>query len=173
LELNLSHIKSLPFDFGGAVDAHIKALKAHQSTIGEAAPTPPHPLVERVIRRVQYPIDAKKPDDFVADFKVVDDTPSLDQRKMELAQKIGLGAQTLINSIIPPLKVRLWNLQANEAKGIPPAKRSTQQKTAIANQDARNAKVNAIMAHLAQMESDIDDLTEQTIDGWQPAPFPK
>jgi hypothetical protein len=175
MELNLSYIKALPFDFGNAIEAHIKALKAHQTTVGEPAPIA-HALVERAVRRVQYPIDAKKPDDFVADYTVVDDTPpppTLDQRKTALAVNAQALCQEAMDAASPPLKRRLADMEAGRAMMVDPAKRTPAQLAAIAAQQARGVKSEAILFHLATLESQIHDLTEQTIDGWKPAPFPK
>lgn len=170
-QINLSAVKMMPFDFEKAIADHIKALKAHQLTIHEPVPTS-HPMVEHAIRRVQYPIDDKKPDDFVADFQVIDDSPSLDERKAALGQSIRQEANGLIQAIMPPLKQRLWEMQYQDAIAIDVKKRSSAQKTEIAKYEAKVSKVQAIMRHLAQQESDIHDLTDATIDGWRAAPFP-
>lgn len=171
MEINLSHLKALPFDFGGAVDAHIKALQAHRTTEHAAAPTA-HPLVERAISRVQYPVTDGKPDDFVPNYKVVDDSPSLDDRKMALVQSLTDEATRLMAGIMPPLKQDLWNLQYADAVAVEDKKRTSAQNAAIKLHEDRIAKVRAIHMHLAQMKSDIHDLTESTIEKWKAAPFP-
>lgn len=171
LKINLSDVKALSFSFDGAVDAHINAMKAHQTTIGEAAPAA-HPLVEQAIRRVQYPIEARKPDDFVKDFQVIDDSPSLEERKTALAQAVHMRATTAIQTIMPPLKQRLREMQYHDALAVKIEDRSSAQKATIAEHQSRTSKISAVMRHLAQQESDIHDLTEDTIDDWKPAPFP-
>ncbi len=83
-KIPLSQIKAMP-DFEARVAAFIQAKKDHLITIGEPSPTEDR-LVESAVRRV--PGDGHvTPDDFVADYTVVDDTPpadpapTLDQRK--------------------------------------------------------------------------------------------
>lgn len=172
----LSHIKALPFDFESAVSAHIKALEAHRFTENEPAPAAPHPLVELAVARVQYPIEAGIPDTFVPAYRIVDDTPpppTLEERKEAMAAQLAAQAKSVIDGIVPPLKRRLWDFQYSEAATTTAALRTPDQKAFIVNHDARNERVYAVNRHLAQLHSDVHDLTETTIDRWTPAPFPK
>lgn len=70
----------VPDDFADRVEAFRQALLRHRTTRGVAVPTAHH-LIEQCVRRVQYPIKDKKPDDFVADFEIVDDTPKTEEPK--------------------------------------------------------------------------------------------
>jgi hypothetical protein len=72
LKLKKSQVDALPFDFEQAVRDFIAAKEAHRFT-GDAAPSA-DALVEAAVRRVQYPIEDEKPDDFVADYEIEDDT---------------------------------------------------------------------------------------------------
>lgn len=82
-KIPLSQIKAMP-DFEARVHAFVQAKKDHLITEGVGAPTEHH-VVESAVRRI--PGDGKTPDDFVADYTIVDDTmpaapaPTLDQRK--------------------------------------------------------------------------------------------
>lgn len=71
MKVHTSQIKGI--DLPSAVQAHIDALYKHRLTIGEPAPVPEHAIVEHCIKRVQYPINFEKPDDFVVDYEIVDD----------------------------------------------------------------------------------------------------
>lgn len=172
VEIPLSHVKAVGFEFGGAVDAYIKELQAHRFTTGEAAPSPPHGLVELVVARVQTP---GKPDDFVANYRIVDDTPpppSLADRKAALAVSAQQQADAALAKVSPPLKRRLAMLRVHEAANVPKDKMTAAHVATLKAATDRSAKEAAIMLNLAQMESDIDDLTSATIDAWKPTPFP-
>lgn len=71
MKVYTSQLKGI--DLPSAVQRQIEALCGHRSTVGVAAPVPEHAIVEQCIRRVQYPIEAGKPDEFVADYEIVDD----------------------------------------------------------------------------------------------------
>jgi hypothetical protein len=199
LQIALSHVKALPFDFEEAVAAFIKAKQDHRTKTGEAAPSPPHALVEAAVKRVPGSIDPPRPDDFVADYEIVDDTPpppvppTLDERKKALAFKVGQATAAAAAQVMPPLKRRLWDYEharierdiyavqrkENEpnadwkARGLSAVQKASPADHAayLAHED-RKAKVVAIVHHLAVCESAIHDLTEATIDAWAPAPFP-
>ena len=175
LKINLSAMKALPYDFEKEVASLIQAKKDHQKTEGIPAPYGPA-LVESAVRRVPGSIDPPKADDFVADYEVVDDTPpppTLDERKGALAMTSQAVAQSIIDKIDPPLKRRLTQMDYANAMAVPEAKRTSPQIAAIAARETRKARVDATMYHLATLESQIHDLTDKTIDGWTPAPFPK
>ncbi len=77
--------------FADQVEQYRQAMLAHRFTVDVPAPAAPSLLVESCIRRVQYPISAEKPDDFVADYEIVDDLPSLDDRKVNLFVQVNLA----------------------------------------------------------------------------------
>jgi hypothetical protein len=168
----LSWIKALPFDFEPAVQEFIDAKKHHLTTEGVPAPTA-HPTVEAAVRRIPGTVDV--PDDFVPDYQIVDDTPdppSLDERKMLLASKLDSQATSLMHAIVPPLKSHLMNIQVGDAQIVPESQRTDEQKATIADHEARSQKTHAIFRHLAVLKDQIHDLTDATIDTWEPAPFP-
>jgi hypothetical protein len=173
LQIALSHVKALPFDFEKEVAAFIKAKKDHQKTKGEAAPSPPHALVEAAVRRVPGSIEPPVADDFVADYAIIDDTPTLDQRKAAKAAEMAALAQAAIARFSPPLKRRLMDMDYRRALAVEEDKRSNSDKATIAAALDRGARTEAISYHLATLEAQIHDLTDVTIDDWSPAAFPK
>jgi hypothetical protein len=178
MKINLSQVKGSGFadasSFVAAVDGHITALRRHQTTVGEASPSA-HALIERSVRRVQFPIKDGKPDDFVPDYEIIDDTPpppSLDERKIAIAIEVQQEAQRQIDVINPPLKRRLANIEFTRAMAIEEAKRSPAQVAAIAAGKTRDSRIDAIHYHMAKLEAEIHDLTEETIGQWKPVSFP-
>lgn len=169
--IKLSRLGCAASDFDAAVTAYIKAKKDHQNTIGEPAPTAP-PMVEAAVRVVPGSIEEERADDYVADYSVEDDSPSLDERKIALANDVTAQANKAIDAVSPPLKRRLWDYQHAEAAKPDPLLRSAEQKAVVEAHEARSDKVQEIYRHLAQMHSDIHDLTDATFDAWKPAPFP-
>jgi hypothetical protein len=178
MDINLSTIKALPFDFETEVKNFIQAKKDHQNTKDVMAPAH-HPLVEMAVRRVSNGVNER--DDFVADYTIVDDTPpppTLDEKKAMLADEVMRNANVLASQIIPPLKRKLFDFQISDAyAAISRAKASGQEpsdadKATIAEHETRTAKIDAVYRHVAALESQIHDLTEDQIDVWQGAPFP-
>ena len=148
-------------DYPAAVEAYRQALLVHRFT-GEAAPTA-LPIVEQAVRRIQYPISDGKPDDFVADYEIVDDTPpppSDAERKAALVSKIMEAQHLAVDAVMPAGKLRLLTLQANEAKIL------------ISQFEVVQQKLAAIEYHGATLEAAVDDLTPDQYDTWQMKPFP-
>lgn len=176
LKIFLSQTKALPFDFEKAVAAYVQELQDHRFTEDAAAPSVPHPLVAAAVSRKQHPIEDEKPDDFVADYEIVDDTPpkpSLDERKVAMANEVTRRANELLTAITPPLKAGLWNFQVSDAMITEESARTDTQKAVLDAHEIRRKQGNAIHRHLAQLHSDIHDLpTEEALDAWQPTPFP-
>jgi hypothetical protein len=169
-QFSLSYLKSLPFDFDKAVADFVQAKKDHLMTEGMPAPTA-HPTVEAAVRRIPGTVD--QPDDFVADYQVVDDTPPPAERKAAVATALRAEAQSRLDVVTPPLKTRLWNLQYSEAMMARSKESATAaQEIMIAEHEARAAKSQAILRHLAEMESQLHDLPDDMADIWKPAPFP-
>jgi hypothetical protein len=193
----VSHLKTLPFDFESEVTEFIKARMSHRFTLGEPAPLAPHWWVESAIKRV--PGAEGQPDDFVPDYEIEDDTPpppTLDQRKHLLAAQLHASAMEAQAAILPPLKARIWNIEyarISAAVAAVPGKPGTVDTPAetsealrkralktLKKEDAefllahegRLKKLDAIHYQMAKLESEIHDLTEETIDAWKPAPFP-
>lgn len=203
IEIPLSQLGEHREAFEKDVSDFIEALKAHAHTEGAPAPTA-QALVEASVLRVRHPteglhqpmrtrvtdegetitephgdpipfVSSEQPDDFLPNYKIVDDTPpppTLDERKLKLAGALENEAHKITADLSPPLKRRFWELQYGEAVAVDVAQRSADQKATVAKYEARTVKVNAVYRHLAQMHSAIHDLTEETFDGWSPSPWP-
>ena len=113
IKLALSQVRALPFDFEAAVASHIKAKMEHRfAAIGESAPAAPHAWVGHAVKRVIVGED--KPDDFVPDFEIIDDTPpplTLDQKKQILSHQVMTARAEAAHKIVPLLKSRIWNIE--------------------------------------------------------------
>jgi hypothetical protein len=169
LKLTKSQVDSLPFDFEQAVRDFIAAKEAHRFT-GDTAPTA-DPLVEAAVARIQYPIDAGKPDDFVADYEIEVDTPppepepepaplTLEQRKQTLVAESRQAEQAAIAALMPEGKRRLLGMDYQMAMAVPEADRSPDQLSAIARYEALAAQDRDIRYAAARREAEIDDIAE-------------
>jgi len=168
LQIPLSQIGD-PKDFMARVAAFQNAKIAHQGTVGEAAPRE-HDLVEQCVRRVAR---EDGPDYFeVLPFDIVDDRPSLRSRKDALIHQVSAQEAALMEASLPPGKRRFDGLKAGDLLRKPQAERSDAEQKFLADRDARLAREDAIQRHAAQLMSDIEDLTEATIETWQLPPFP-
>lgn len=111
-------------------------------------------------------------DDYAIDYQIVDDRPSLRTRKDALIHDVSAHEHALLVASMPPGKRRLDALTAGDLLRKPAAERSEAEKKFLADRDARLAREDAIQRHAAQLMSDIEDLTEDTIGAWRPVPFP-
>lgn len=169
LVIKLSQIKSAA-DFEAQVAAYIKARKDHQKTEGEPAPTAP-PIVEAAVMLVPGSIEDERADDYVADYQVVDDSPTLDARKAAVHALAVHAVNAAIDAISPPLLRRLASLTANAAAAVAEGSRTQAQEAAIAKAVDTHARVEAIYLQLAYAEAAIHGLTAETIDAWKVPPF--
>jgi hypothetical protein len=161
LKLRKSEIENLPFNFEQEVRDFIAAKEAHCFT-GNAAPTT-YPLVEQAVRRVQYPIDAKKPDDFIADYEIEDDTPpplTLAERKQTMLAESRQQEQTEIAALAPSGKLRLLQMDAQRAMQVPEKDRSQEQSSFIEQWIDINKRFADIQYVAAQREAAIEDISE-------------
>jgi len=177
----------IPLSQVGDADAFKKRVEAfrqakidHQKTVDVPAPQEHH-LVEAVVRRVPHPSPqpgegrepASVPDDYVIeDYEIVDDRPSLRARKDALIHQVAEAERELMIAAMAPGKRRLAGLRAQEIYQRPEAERSNADKQFLAQMQARLAREAAIGRHAAELQAAIEDLTEDTIGAWQPAPFP-
>lgn len=195
-EILLSQAKAIAPDFGAAVANYIAALEAHRNTVGEPAPSAGHPFIEAAVLRVQHPtegvhqpldeagepvgepvkfVSSEQPDDFVPNYVIIDDTPpapTLDERKAKLAHAAGVTAQARVDAMDPPLKRKLVGMTLARIAQVDEDKRTDADKAALAHSADVQVRTEAIYFHLAEMEAEIHDLTEATIEGWEPTSFP-
>ena len=161
LKLKKSQVDALPFDFEKAVRDFIAAKEAHRFT-GGAAPTADAP-VEAAVRRVQYPIEAEKPDDFVADYQIEDDTPpppTLEQRKQAMIAESRQAEQAAIEALMPAGKWRLLDMEFQRAMAVPEGDRSPEQVRVTEQRRDLDAAIDSIRYAAAKREADIEDITE-------------
>ncbi len=112
-------------------------------------------------------------DDYeIVDYEIIDDRPSLRVRKDALIHQISEQERALMTASMAPGKRRLAGLRAHEIQQKPEAERSGADKQFLAEAQARLQREAAIGRHAAEQMAAIEDLTEATIDAWQPAPFP-
>jgi hypothetical protein len=172
LQIFKSILNTLPYDFAVAVEVHRQALLAHRFT-GDAAPTATA-LVEQAVLRMQY---QGQPDDFVADYVVIDDVPLSPaktdaERRQDLVSVVRLAERAASDAIITPGKLRLLTLDVSRAVAKPEAERSSADKAALADLTAVQARLDAVQYHAATLEAQIDDLAVAEYENWKPAPFP-
>jgi hypothetical protein len=156
---------------------YIFELQAHRKQMelvkeGKADPYPAptaHPdIVASVI---------EEEDDWNISYRIEDDTPkppvkSLDQKRADLVNDVIRIASELQNKIYPVLKLPLLSIKTVQALSVEEEKRTDDQKKIIeVNKDVSD-KMNELNATVAQMHSDIADLTEENIDTWKPS-FPE
>lgn len=169
-EVPLSLIVDQP-SFDQGVQLHIKALTDFTKTRGKPRPVA-HPLIEKSVKRVVYPVNQKKPDSYVADYTFKDDTPkieplTLEDKKNRLVALLHNAAIAAKNKILPQRKFRLFLLNVKDAVDKKEVDRSDADKALIAEHNDIQTKWNVIDRKLAEAESAIEDLTDDTVDSWQ------
>jgi hypothetical protein len=182
IRLLKSQIDAIGFDFEAEVVNHIKNLEAHRFTQGTPAPAGCHPVVELAVKRVQYPVAAELPDEFVPDYVIEDDTPapapepmpvrpSLDERKLALAAQVHQEEHRIGTAAWPLLRRRLDVLRAHEA--IAQGDLASEEAKSFARDiAAKEAFLKAIERRGAELLYEIDGLTEETVDLWQMTGWP-
>jgi hypothetical protein len=162
--------------FARDVDTHAEELrnyKLHYAAVlrGEADLYPPPSASADVAKAVSRP-------DFMPDYKIVDRLPvqhgdiaALTQCKNELQQQINIMELAAVHALLPPGKWRLAGIEYGLALSKPPEEQSTQEKAIVAAHGSRLRTLDAIKLHHAQLESQIEDLTFDTVNDWVPTPF--
>jgi hypothetical protein len=156
-----SRVDALGYDFEAAVKDYIAALEAHRFE-GNAAPHAA-PEVEWAVRRVQHPIEAQKPDDFIADYEIVDDTPppppppTLAERKQAARAKLLQEEQAAIAELIAPEKQRFLSMKYTRARQADPKTQADLDE--IARFEALQKKIEDIRFAYAEREAAIAEMT--------------
>jgi hypothetical protein len=164
-----SFIDALDFDFEAAVEEYRQALLDHRFTVDVPAPTA-HIAVELSVRR--SPQGDGNPDDFVADYEIIDDTPppppppSFEQRKAELYHALASDEQAQINAVASPGRLRLAGMEMQRIRAIPENDRTPADVETLASALGVFAAIQAINEASARRMVEIDDLTPETIDGF-------
>jgi hypothetical protein len=172
--------------FKQRVVAFRQARIDHQKTVDVPAPQEHH-LVEAAVRRLSRYQETGSgdqadllipdtrylmPDEYVIDYEIIDDRPSLRARKNALIAQISEQERALMEASMAPGRRRLAGLRAHEIRQKPEVERSGADKRFLAETQARLDREAATGRHAAEQMAAIEDLTDQTIGDWQPAPFP-
>jgi hypothetical protein len=165
-----SVIAGLGYDYPDAVERFRQAKLAHRFT-GDVAPSAPA-LVEHAVRRVPS-TEAGQPDDFVADYEVIDDMPAktLEQRKADLIATARQAEALAMAKVISPARARLMGLDLSAVYAKPDGQRSGVDRDLLAAAQVIADQKQAIQRHGIGQEIEVEDLTEETIDAWVPTPF--
>ncbi len=158
-------------DFAEVVEEHRQALLAHRFTIGEPAPVA-HSMISAAVRRVQ---EVGQPDDFVADFEVIDDTPpppSLEHRRNDLLVLVRTAEIAAARAVMGDGKLRLLSLDARTAMLKPVDERTAEDIATLKTLNDVTAKRSAIERHGATLEAEIEDLPADKIAAYKFEPFP-
>ena len=171
LKVYKSHTVGIsPDGYAAAVEEHRQALLAHRFS-GDAAPTA-HPLVEAAVARV--PCEGG-PDNFVADFEIVDDTPApptpADLRAGLLA-RIHAAEVAAALAVIGNGALRLLSLDARAAAMKPAEERTAADTAALDRLQEVTLRRTAIDRHGATLEALIEDLPADKLAGFEFEAFP-
>jgi hypothetical protein len=157
-------------DFPALVDAHRQAKLDHRFTEGVPAPAAP-PLIEGAIKRVPH---ENGPDDFVADYEIVDDLPpppTLRERKDVLINQVAMKEMEARLAVIPRGKRRLLDIQHAELMRKPVDQHTAEDAAFLDDYGRKQDQMQAITKSAAALEAQIEDLTEETIAKWQVPEF--
>ncbi len=139
------------------------------SVMGPAASLPardPHPSSP-------FQGEEAQADDYeIVDYVIVDDRPGLRARKDALIHQVIEQERALMAASMPPGKRRLAALRAAGIRRKREAERSEADRNFLADEDARQKREAAIGRYAAEQMAAIEDLTEEMIEVWQPAPLP-
>jgi len=149
------------------VEAFRQAKLAHHQTVNEPAPTE-HDLIEACVRRVPR---GEEPYDYVADYEIVQ--PTLDERKQEQAATVHAAEAAALYAKLSLAKRRLLSYQLADVGKKSPFDQTDADKAALDQHRDLAEHAEKVGRHAAQLLADIEDLTEETIKTWRPAPFPK
>jgi hypothetical protein len=178
-EVKLSQLQDRE-QFEQAVAEHANKLAAFNRVTGTPRPVA-HPLIEASVKRIVHPKNKKLPDDFVVDYVLVDDSPpepaplNLQDRKSVLMAELRAAEMAAKEAVFPQRKHRLLHIQATMALGKREVVNGKWDNSKLSAEELGYAekaqevqtKYAAIELVAAQAESDIEDLTDDTIDKWQ------
>ncbi|WP_457488948.1 hypothetical protein [Tardiphaga sp. P5_C10] len=175
-KINKSEVDALPFAFAEAVEAHRLALIEHRQT-GNATPTH-DPRVEAAVRRVIVPLEEGRPDDFVTDYEIIDDTPpppappTPAERRAQLLSSVQKSQAEAAAKVVSPARARLLSMDVSRVYAKPVESRTPADDAIMAQHAAIQARFNALTYHTAKLEVEIEDLADDQLDSWQMTDFP-
>lgn len=152
--------------FAARVEAFRQAKLAHHQTVGEPAPAEAD-LIESCVRRVPR---TDEPDDYVSDYEIIQ--PTLEERKQELSAAVHAAETAALHAKLSPAKRRLHSYQLQDVTVKTKDEITDEDKATLAQHRDLTAHANRVGRHAAQLLSEIEDLTAETVEKWQAAPFP-
>lgn len=168
----------IPENFHELVLEHRRLMMDHRATVNKPAPQCPVPFVDQCVRKIRP--DPNGADEYVVDYRVVDDTPppppeptppNLEEKKLKLLLEVQKAEQELLDAKRPPHgKVRLLQIKASNAQSKGD-EATDDEKQALADLRALNELQDAVNLKVAEIMSDIEDLTEENIDQWVMPPL--
>lgn len=158
---------------------HIKELRSHKKHMTMVEKTK-HLDGADPEKFQSYPAPSSHPDvvnsvvqdgdDFNVAYEIVDNE-TIEEKKLKLSHFVGNKAIELQRTIMPPRKRAMANIELAELLILKSP--SPDQLARTQELQSKNKAIIAVARHLAEMESQIEDLTEKNVDKWKPAPFPE
>lgn len=158
-----SEIDALPFRFADAVKEYIAAMNDHRRTVGVAAPSH-HRWVEAAVSRVRYPVEEEKPDDFVEDYEIIDDTPPLWERKRNLAALVERSEEEVSNKIWPVTLRRMEQIELEDLQALELPTKADRKR--IESIKAKMSNLELLRRKTAHVIATIEELDESNIGSW-------
>jgi hypothetical protein len=181
-------------------DAHEAVVRQHAADpdmkpedrwVSLAVPQAPHDILDPAIRCTEQ---ADGTHTFEPDYEIVPPAPpSLESRKAKLLDLVSNAEHAALIAVLPQGKVRAFHFRDEDIRKADQVRYKAQEAVPVSNpmpfdifsrvnrpaddtrfleeQAAREAKRQAIYRWAANLQSDIEDLTEATIDGWEMKPF--
>jgi hypothetical protein len=170
--------------FAALVEAHIATLReydAHEAIVRKHAADPdmkpedrwttlavpvPAPEIDAAIRRTPKEDGTTE---FAADYELVG--PSLEAKKQWLVDLVSAAEHQAMIGVLAPRKVRAYQFHEADILKADAARRSPQDRRFLEEQAAREDQRQEIARWGANLHCEIEDLTEETIDGFEVKPF--
>lgn len=113
-------------------------------------------------------------DDYNVEFELFDDTPvpTLEEKKTQLTNELIVEANRLREEILPMRKRAIREIRVGEIP-VKEEERSKEQQTFLDSHLQDVDSMNEIYRHCAELQDQIEDLTEGNIDKWKSTPFPE
>lgn len=187
-------------DFADMVRAHVERLNEYAHHLLGVEADKNNPDLAPDERRVAFPAPEAHPlvmnacrqhanGDIIADYEILG--PTLAERKATLSADVRQRESMLLGNVMPSAKVRHWQFReqdiraadhmrvSNHVTRIEPdqidaflrAARPSDDTAFLEEMKARHEQVAAIQRWAARCEHDIDDLTDETVDGFKVLAF--
>lgn len=186
-------------DFQKGVEEYVKELNSHVGHMkmvdeGKAQAYPPPQAPAEIVAAIS--LDEKN-GLYFSDFEIVEDGPTPEQQlrsaKDELLARVTQMEVLASNYIAPPGKRRKIHIRHGDAVvrvaresledgtlrkignkiGLTSGREFTRdEQAAVSEAEALVKGLDAVSRHAAELHSQIEDLTQETIAGWKPSPFP-